>query len=500
MTPSLEDIEAWAAAGEAATRLDAAAGDANWMRTLARAMARDAALLRRRPELTLPCVTRLAGLDPSLAPLLDDWRRAWRATRRGRWLRALIPPVVSVTGPLLAEVAGDDDVDGFEPSEPAAARYALAHGAWGWLTCVELAIDTQRTVAVDDDSSFTTLATLDDDEVLAGGWWGDYDGVLIRASPRTGLVRWRIELPHAVSTIAIAPRAHRAFVHDGRGGYLIDLDDGAVIGSTTLVDADAALSADAARLLTRGGGVRRLWDVAGLLADESRAPRRGFVAAEFDRDGALVLRGGALHDARSGALLANLDVDGPGYLEGGPPEHGRRVIPDGFIEARPFGLRRWDRTGACVLEDRRRHFTCRDLVRFASDGALLAFRRGDTGPLRIMRTDVDVEVARSVTETTDAVAWSPRDHTLVYTSTTGEVRRMTASEVGRWDDRVIDAQPEDEPTHPWQCRWQAGVATIEDRHTGEEVAAVRSDHPLVPDVTGTRWAAVDGLFALGDDD
>lgn len=557
MTLALEDIEAWAAAGEAATRLEAAAGDVSWMSTLARAMARDAALLRRRPDLTLPCVTRLVGHDPALAPLLADWRRAWRAARRGRWLRALTPPMVSVNGPLLAEfVDGAGDVRLPEVIAPTPRFELTRERTWGVLACVEFATGTTWSTPVDDDSSFTTLSALDDDDVVAGGWWGDYGGVLARATPRTGVVRWRIELPHAVETIAIAASAQRAFVHDGRHGYLVDLTDGAVLGWTALVDAAVTLTEDAMRLITRRNGVRRLWDVVGLIDDDSPAPRRGFVAAAFDRDGVLLLQGAALHDARSGALLATLEVDGPNYIEGGPPERGRRVIPDGFVEARPFGLRRWNATGAIVVDDEGRRFGLSDLVVFAPDGVRMVFRTRRTEHLTVARTDDGFELARSATPTNDAVEWSPHGRAIAYVSTAGEVRLLRLASDERWEERVIGdcpgaialawsidgdllaaAQPGKAklwnvtaaPTlvgdlalmpggpavlgdalhgelgfiaqrHPWRCRWHAGVATIEDRRTGEAVAAIRSDHPLVPDVTGTRWAAADGLFALEGDD
>ncbi|MEZ4399528.1 MAG: hypothetical protein R3B06_05895 [Kofleriaceae bacterium] len=590
----LHAVEAAVAAGSAVALVEAAAArdpaNAVALRRVASALRRDAALLRTRPELTLSCVVRTCGTDPEVAPMLERWADAWRAANRGAWLRALVPPVLPLSAPVIAEfvddgadgnaalwctAAGDrvgtgraEDRRGWDVASgarltaadladvadaPPASRFALAHdGTWGAAACVDAITGDRHDVVVDGDSQFVALTAIDDHDVLVGGWWGDYDGVLARVHPPSGGVRWRIELPEAVTSVAVARGAPRAFVHAGRHGYVVRTDDGEVEGSTPLVDAAGALSADGRWLVTRGAGALRLWDVEGLLDDQTRARRRGLVDASFDRDGAVLLRGQDLCDARTGTHLATLDVDGGTYLEGGPPERGRRVLPTGFIEVGPAGLKRWDLGGAEVPTGYLRLMNT-DEAAFCDDGELLAARRQRDEFLAIHRTDTARVVARSESPAEPTFGWAPHAHALAYVASTGDLRLLEEIADGCWRDRRVDtleaaaprlvwsvdgrrlaivsrdraqiwacggpprllgavelpaAQPQDHAEmlhgqhgfvarhHPYRSRWRAGLAQVEDALTGAVIAVARSDAPLTADPSGTRWASRDGLFAL----
>jgi WD40 repeat protein len=98
--------------------------------------------------------------------------------------------------------------------------------------------------------------------------------------------------------------------------------------------------------------------------------RDGWVAAAFSSDGTRLLTGELLCDAHDGRLVARLDLDGPRYLEGGPPEDGRRLADGRYVEMAPLrGVCVYDTAnGQRIVRDQRRRYGASDDVMISPDG------------------------------------------------------------------------------------------------------------------------------------
>jgi hypothetical protein len=155
--------------------------------------------------------------------------------------------------------------------------------------------------------------------------------------------------------------------------HLLDGTSGAVLASFVAHAHRVALSPDGAMLATRHGDLVRVWDVMALR--RGRPARlcghdRGWVDAAFSPDGSRLLTGELLCDARDGRLVARLALDGPGYLEGGPPRQGRRLADGRFVEMSPIdGVRVLGTAdGRELLADDERRYGLRDAITIAADG------------------------------------------------------------------------------------------------------------------------------------
>ncbi|WP_143140416.1 WD40 repeat domain-containing protein [Nannocystis exedens] len=373
-----------------------AAGD-ELRRVVLAALRLDLALIVREPELLFPCLYNRVywhasaeaaafygeGIDVG-APL-RGWAERWRAARgrRGPWARSLRPPEFPLLGPLREEYRGalgqgapafsrDGQVVGCAgatasaweratgralPSELAAQRLGdggpelevrFDSGAWGWARVRERGREKWLVeVDVDGDSKFDcALRLADGTAVIVAGWCADYDGSIARIDLPGAKVRWRVQLGGQIHALACDRAGALVAASDGAAVHLLDGTSGATLASAPLSAHALGLAADGSTLVTRHEDVLRVWDVAGLRRGRPvrlRGTHDGWIDAAFSPDGQRLITGTLLCDGRDGRLVARLDLDGPGCLEGGPPEDGRRLADDRFVEMAPMrGVAIWD--------------------------------------------------------------------------------------------------------------------------------------------------------------
>jgi outer membrane protein assembly factor BamB len=362
-----------------------------------------------------------------LGALLQRWRTE-HGTRP--WARSLRPPCFPLDGALREEYRGDHgnilDVTIDEATiivrGPAAVAWDRERGVrvpppeerprvdsswkvdllpagphWGRYRIVDKASQTAvLDCRVNDDDSFQTFAATPDGRcIVTGGWCGDYEGTVCFFERDRGALRWRTELDHAVSAVTASADGAVVAAFSSRSVTLLDGSNGRKISSAFVGAETGALDASARVLVTHTSRVLRVWEVAALHpnAEGLRGVEDGFVSATFSPDGRTLLTGAALCDAREGKLLAVLDVDGPGYLEGGPPAKGRALSNDRLVELRPFGLRVWETTaGKTVVDDTSRGASLRDEVRVSRDGrhvvrARIGRSRRELGKVAIVAVD-----------------------------------------------------------------------------------------------------------------
>ncbi|WP_434416600.1 WD40 repeat domain-containing protein [Nannocystis pusilla] len=402
-----------------------AAGD-ELRRAVLAALRLDLALVVREPELLFQCVynrvywhasaeaAAFYGEGSDEGAPLRAWAERWRAVRggRGAWARSLRPPEFPLLGPLREEYRGapgqgvpafsrDGQVVGCKgptaiaweratgralPCELAAQRLG-DHGpeleipftpeAWGWARVRER--ESGRSLVeidVDADSKFDcAIGLADGTAVLVAGWCQDYDGVIARVDLAGGklrgltgaTVRWRVQIGGQIHALACDRAGALVAASDGAAIHLLDGTSGATLASAPLTAHALALSPDGSTLVTRHGDVLRVWDVAALRRGRParlRGTHEGWIDAAFSPNGQRLITGKLLCDGHDGRLIARLDLDGPGYLEGGPPVHGRRLADDRFVEMAPRGLAVWDAiVGKRERVDRdRRHVHTEEVV------------------------------------------------------------------------------------------------------------------------------------------
>src|SRR5262249_35920575 len=162
--------------------------------------------------------------------------------------------------------------------------------------------------------------------------------------------------------------------------YVLAMDDGRVLNSTPVFPkGKLAFSADGRQLAVNAGGELQVWEMEELTKlDWHPSTQDGFLQVAFSPDGRLLFTGDRLWNPLTGEELGHIGVERTeGWLEGGPPRRGRRVLHDGFIEAGLGGIRRW---GADCKQRFQRggHFSLSsgDLL-FSSDGRFyVAFHHG----------------------------------------------------------------------------------------------------------------------------
>jgi hypothetical protein len=456
-------------------------------RWLGRALRRDLALLTERPELLLPCVYRTTlGSDAELTSILHDWE----ASHDRPWLRALRPPEVPLDSGLVEEYRGGQGQVAFSadgatlgfvgqrawdratgaPTSPTGLVGQRQLELWGWAgnwgKLYLLREGRTYCFEVDGDTSFSQALDGPEGTVIAAGWFGDYEGMVVRLAVADGSVLWRTEFAWNVEHLSVGKR----FVAVGSGDrvVLLDLATGQPARTSFVpMGASTAWSPDGELLaVKRSAGAIQVWSTERLL-DSSHLTTRpratsGFVPAQFSCDGKILLTGALLCDGLTGEVLAELDVDGPGYLEGGPARGARRVLPDGFIESAPLrGLRRWDTRGELVLEDRDRRYHAPQVMAFSEDGTCYGVAR---------ELGAEVVVRRVLDGSLVGTSPSPGDQFEVTPS--GEVRAPLPRRA------PFTLRPRESPT---------GLCELVDAR-GQAIAAIPAEGPLVPSPDGLRWA------------
>jgi hypothetical protein len=504
-------------------------------RWLARALGRDLSVVTAHPELIFPCAyrhLRRHGGDDGLPPiraLLDDWQRQQREGGGGRWLRALRPMAVPLDAPLIEEHRGAHPPGRPDWRPAAEPRFSLdwSKRRLGWAACRDRIDGQTHEVVVDDgDASFSEIADLPEGDALVAGWWDDYDGVVCRVTPTAGRVVWRTNLDHAIGGVALSPDARLALVHDGRRCFAIDVETGGAVRPIDLVPpAPCSFSPDGTLIAVEGDGSVQVWDLRRLLAERwpEATGRRGLVDAEFSPDGELLLTGARLSDGKTGRLIATLDVEDGGYLEGGPPARGRRMVRGGFVEATPHGMYRWDAAGRLVMRSKS-WYSLADEVLFASNGETFALGpgHGQEKPIELRRVGDDRLLATIEARCTHVFEWSPDDGHLAFVTADDRLRladldgscrelgqihearelrfsidgaliRSTAEDgaLQMWDARrggIAEGAVFRDRAHPYVGRFEHGLFEIADERTNAVVARIPSDKALVSDATGTFWA------------
>lgn len=471
------------------------APDSRARRAVLRAVRLDLALFVHDPELLFPCLyNRLAWIeDPAATPLLRDRLDAWWADRRGTgtsWARSLRPPEHGLDSAVLEEYredlpnlplrfSADSSAVGFiapppgptsspspgpqntpppvarslawdrrtgrilDPAEIArlfppapARRFEMERADWGRLHVRDLTGGPDIRLRVDEDSSFGSLAELPDGSLVAAGWKGDYEGVVFRVDPPYKAVRWYAELPDWIERIVASPSGRLLAATGGRQTALLDAATGRT--ERRVPASHPWLSPDERTLASIESDLLRLWDIS---APPLAAPRGtpaaacGFVDVQFSPDGRRLLTGELLCDARDGRQIARLSLDGPGYLEGGPPEHGRILADDRFVEMAPMrGVYTWEtEEGRPILRDSSRRYGLSDKIALSPDSRLYThFRDRHSGPktstLTLLRTDDGEPVATLPIKEPALVRFSPDGARVFAGSRRGELHAWSTAE------------------------------------------------------------------------
>ena len=412
----LPALEGLAASGSLGEFLDATAARLSprdaLEQALVRALRLDLALVVKHPEMVLASLynrTRWLELAPTsgLAEVLDE-----RMARHGRGVaRSLRPPPFAWDGPLREEYReelpggvptfADDDsavavrrqgeptvgwdrrsgmrLSGAEVARRFAAREApswtIDQVDWGKgrLTRGSTSVAFEVVGDADVEPRMDLLAELPDGDVIVAGWQGDYDGLIARLAMPDAKVRWQSEIGGWLRSIAVSGSGLRVAASDGQSVWLVDATTGALVSRLASQSHALALNHDGTLLATLERDRVQVWDVTrlGIATPPWVArTRSGWVDAAWAPDGTRLLTGEVLCDARSGAVITRLDLDGPGYLEGGPPEHGRRLADGRFVEMAPMrGVRVWDTSdGRLILDDSSRRLGNLDEVTISPDG------------------------------------------------------------------------------------------------------------------------------------
>jgi hypothetical protein len=546
MPITLSELEDRVRAGEIqALMAELARGDAA-DRLLAIALRREKYALCTLPELTLPTMYRACFGNAVLQPLLDAWEKQWVKQQRGPWLRALMPQHWGLESAMSRRFV-DEALSWPTPRYQATKKWDDAH-----LTVLDQNAKRSWMIPYAQDDSITCVAAMDDDNVLVGGWYCDGDGVVCRVNLASQQIVWRAPLINSIDSILVTATG-QIIATQRRCGHLLRPKDGTVICTFNLPRGSHRLSQDRKELLVVSGGVCRSFALDQLLTTKHPSDRRetGFTAAEFSCDGELLVCGLMMFNARTGQQIALLDADsGEGYIEGGPPERGRRVVPSGFIETKPNrGTTRWNRRGELVHTAETRFAHWHELV-FANDGRHLAIQ--DRSNKRIELRDVDSQVVKATSQfaAQPGFEWIGDQNAVAYITEEGFVRLMfvdgrdqsicdrpgahklyvscdghtlatiSAATASIWslgdvprhigDVALCELQQKEHGiaeslhghhgfrirSHPWRGEYQRGWFKIIDDNTGKVTAQTSCDGPLHADPTGRRWASRTELFAL----
>ncbi|HPH64396.1 MAG TPA: hypothetical protein PLF40_01555 [Kofleriaceae bacterium] len=391
---TLAEIEAALRQGDVDQLIAMVERDAGVGRQLARALRRAAYTLQNRPELALPALQRVCMGTPELTPLLAAWATEWASWQRGAWFKALTAPLYELESALLSE---------YPDPEPIAAmvrpllRVDNINQPTGFFAVIDDERNERWLFPKSGDDSFDAIVRLNANEVIVAGWFCDYDGVVARLDLAAQRIVWRRELGRVMWSVQVQNDG-RVLVLDSLRGYFLDPADGQTLASFPAPKGKCTLSLDGTALNVKNDGVCREFLVEQLCQSTGNGvprSRSGFISAEFSIDGSLLVTGLEMWNAHTGAHIASLDGDSGGYLEGGPPKRGRRVVPRGFIETSMRGTHRWGANGQPLHRNDARFVHWHELT-FSDDGTWMAIK-DRSGKLEIRDVDSQaVKVASAV--------------------------------------------------------------------------------------------------------
>jgi hypothetical protein len=556
-------------------------------RLIGRALRRNADLLTTHPELVLPTIYPLAWFGSPEEPLRDcmrAWIDAWSAMERGPWLRALCPHVLPVGSPLVAEHSGPsgfnvpwfssdgsivgvtgeaesmawsrvtgerlsaDAAASLAPPPPATPRYSRGTDSG---TLWELAIDDTHgggfTLEV-PDAGIGVFDELPGGDVLAGGWAGDDDGIVLRIDRVYRRVVWQTRLGTTVTGLRVSRDGTRIVANTCYSGQsMLDAETGNRLAWYPSDGAVGVLAPDGHDLASWSGTTLQIW-IPKRDDDRWRSPDglHSVIAAQYSPDGALLVRGNTLYEATSAKPIERLEIASTDCIEGGPQPGCTRVLDDGVVQLNTLhGMTRWNAAGEPVIrnEDGWRPGVCR--LAISPDGRHYGVSGDYYGLAAICAVDDGTVLRQLERPPPEAMAWSPMgrllanasEGALYLTPLAGDERHLgdftTVMHLSfSMDGRLVaghadgvdhlwridgtriaqrDAAPlyDDDAwrasVHGWeQFRlWnhdlrgtQSGVLWVIRDFGGEAVAAVPCTEPLIPSPDGSTWAGRLHHFAL----
>lgn len=387
---------------------------------LARALRLDLALLTGRPELGLPCLARRfawAGShhedaffrDRPPVPfalrqareVVEDALAAWRPRRP--WLQALRPPTwpidagaveeyrTAANGPLVlgddvvgigGAIAWDRDTGRQVPAiaapPPLPVVWRTVEDATGW---GKLALtDGERVVVIEHEHELARgVRSAGDGLVLATFEDLDQYDHHEMIDPVAGAILWRER--GACTALAIHGESIGLVVD--RAFELRDRRTGKLQARWGCPPASEVAIANSGAVATRSGAVIRVWDPAIASSWGHVDPRVdwSWLDVAFSPDGDRVITGQLLCDTRDGRVVAQLDLDGPGWLEGGPPRNCQAFVRGAIAQILPMEFTLWDpRTGELLTREPDDNLEVEELavrghLRIADAGDVVAFDR-----------------------------------------------------------------------------------------------------------------------------
>lgn len=409
------------------------------------------------------------------------------------------------------ELASGRQVDVSVP-EPHTRFERDISSTFGLLTLVD-ANGTKLKLHPGPEDMLGVLAELPDGDLLAGGWFYDYDGVLIRFDLRRKKTRWRIELGRQVGGIALSPAGTHAVVSCGPQHHIVRCEDGRVLTTHTFEPARLAISTGG-RMLAASSSCLRVWHASDTIDQSAPKGSAGLLDAQFSPSGTRLLSGSCVLNALTGEHIAELQLERPGYLEGGPAFGCTRMLDDGLIEAQVFrGVHRWDAQGKLLWRDDTRRYRLTDSLAWAPDGesyalhsrsveGVVEIRRARTGELlSTLRVDATrfSKLAYSLDGERLAMRFHPmgapprQQHEILWSTQTWEQLARRGAGEG-WPDDLHGWQGFVGRHHDLVGEYADGFFSI--RRHGELIARAPCDEPLVASPDGTRWGGRHELFVL----
>jgi len=421
-----ELLDAWE---EEITKRDAAGPEHLGRLSIVYVARRNLALLWREPELVFQCLYN--GLYWEGAPeiaacygwefnadalaanaLLRAWLSAWRERRKaqgakGTWARSLLPPIFSLYCPLIEQYMHDGPDGGcvsFMDNGETLVHHAATPIAWNRKTgerldnaplpssekrfVLERSEDEGRHVVdqrtgervCEVEASLHGVEADSAGNLYLCGSDEDGEGYVCRLDPPYEQASWHAHADNFIMSIAVDDAGRWVAVGTRLAVLLFDAKTGERLAYLPIA-AGVAFDPEGNNLATWREHWIGVWDVetlAGGTAVFLDGVHDGFVEAQFSPDGRRLLTGMVLWDAREGRRIASLELEGDGYLVGGPPRDGRWLANTLFIEMSPIqGLRAWETSEGKLVasgEDDS-HYSASDIVRISPDGMSYACAR-----------------------------------------------------------------------------------------------------------------------------
>ena len=500
-----------------------------------------------------------AGRDIECPPL-QQTVRGWRAARDAGgvpWLRSLRPPQVALGGALLEEYRADaplrfrrlrldpslrriELMHGPRDTGPANDRFAarswnciawdrvtgqrlddsvvelrdsevamggelrIEHLGWGEaVLCERTGGKTLGRLSLSDDRSASAVAySADGSRVALCGYNEDDWGFVAVYELRTRALLWHAESDSPLWDVALSSRGDRVAASGSSGVQVWEVGTERPIVALPLRAAVVAFAPDDRSLLTAELGVVRVWDL-----DRATAFLRdhwsGLTNAAFSPNGTRLITGSWLLDARTGAVIANLDFRRIRYLEGGPPRNAF-VLGDERVVCLELGVTVWDAcTGAKRLRDESRGYWLMHVVALTADGTRYAIAhdasrlRAERGRVAILEVDSGAEQFAFDAAGPLAMAWDAEARLLAIAAVDGQVhvhdvhrdqlvRSFTPPKAAARD--LASFLPSERPASPWRFERRSGCLALVRGDTGAVVAWLPALEDMVAHPSEPIWA------------